>query len=190
MFELLGDEPIDIALFLAQEPPFAGTIVRTTWEDLLRSGYVANVLDNVYRLTARGWLYCLELADAAKSPAFMERFGRILAALKRRVKGRVEPAILSPRELAEEVHEPFGWIFNVIDSKAASDLNSGRIGATWYQNEEAVSWKFRWTSIWNSLISRPALAFSTFNGLKNSSNVFVKAKKTALSFTVLTATRK
>jgi hypothetical protein len=135
MFGLLGDDAIDIAIFLSDQPPFAESVLRTTWEDLLRSGYVAHLGGPMYRLTAKGWLYCLEVTQAANSPVFMDRFGRILAALKKRVKGRTGPALISHYELATELQEPLGWIFNVIDSRATSDLNSGRIGAGWYQNE-------------------------------------------------------
>lgn len=55
--------------------------------------------------------------------------------MKKHVKGRTAPAILSPWELANESQESFGLVFNVIDSTASSSLNSGRIGATWYKDQ-------------------------------------------------------
>ncbi len=139
MLEDLGDDPIYLRLFLSNDPRYEKTVRRTTWEDLIRNEYLSLVVATeearTYRLTPKGWLLCLELTGASKSNEFKERLGRIIAAMKRRVKGRTAPAIVSPWELANESQEPFGMVFNVIDSRASSSLNSGRIGATWYKNQ-------------------------------------------------------
>lgn len=139
MLEDLGDDPIYLRLFLSNDPRYEKTVGRTTWEDLTRNEYlslvVATEVARTYRLTPKGWLLCLELTGASKSNEFKKRLGRIIAAMKRHVKGRTSPAIVSPWELANESHEPFGLVFNVIDSRASSSLNSGRIGATWYKNQ-------------------------------------------------------
>jgi hypothetical protein len=135
MFKLLGDDAINLVIFQSDQPPFSNKILRTTWEDLVRSDYVSLALPSMYRLTPKGWLYCLELTGASKSKAIMDRLGRLLSAMKGRVKGRAGPAIISHRELADELGEPHGWVFNVIDSRATSSLNSGRVGAAWFNNE-------------------------------------------------------
>lgn len=135
MFELLADEPINLSLFHPDQPPFSGRILRTTWEDLKRDGYVEESVPFLFRLTPNGWLYCLELTGASKSQEVMGRLGALFAAMKKRVKGRNGRAIFSYRELANELNEPHGWVFNVIDSRATSSLNSGRVGATWFNNE-------------------------------------------------------
>jgi len=139
MFEDLGEDPISLRIFLSNDPRYETTVDRTTWEDLTRNDYLSLVVTTEgahgYRLTARGWLLCLELTGASKSDAFKRRLGHIIAAMKRRVKGRAAPAILSPWELASESGEPFGLVFNVIDSRASSSLNSGRIGANWVERQ-------------------------------------------------------
>jgi hypothetical protein len=139
IFEDLGDDPIYLRLFLSNDPRYEKATDRTTWEDLTRNGYLSLVVATQgargYRLTPKGWLLCLEVTGASKSKGFRERLGRIIAAMKKQVKGRTAPAILSPWELAGESQEPFGLIFNVIDSRASSNLNSGRVGATWYKGQ-------------------------------------------------------
>jgi hypothetical protein len=139
IFEDLGDDPISLRIFLSNDPRYERAVDRTTWEDLTRNEYLSLVFSTEgargYRLTARGWLLCLELTGTSKSDGFKQRLGRIIAAMKRHVKGRAAPAILSPWELANESREPFGLLFNVIDSRASSSLNSGRIGATWYKGQ-------------------------------------------------------
>jgi hypothetical protein len=85
--------------------------------------------------TAAGWLAALEACGASGTEEYQERLGRILAAMKRHVKGRREPAVVELRQLASESREPEGLIFNVIDSGASTSTRSERTGATWYRNE-------------------------------------------------------
>lgn len=140
MFEDLGDDPLNLRVFSSNDPRYRKTVDRTTWEDLVRNDHLILAVETVgaciYRLTPKGWLLCLELTGASQSNEFKERLGRIIAAMKRHVKGRSAPAILSALELANESQEPFGLVFNVIDSRASSSLNSGRIGATWLKGYE------------------------------------------------------
>ena len=131
----LGDGAIDTTLFDADAVPFAGQILRTTWEELTRAEYVSEITKTRYRLTPKGWLLGLELVGASQSPEYQERLGKILAALKRYVKGRKESAVVELRRLAQESGEPEGWIFNIIDSRASSSTGSGRVGAAWFSNE-------------------------------------------------------
>jgi len=134
MLAQLADRAIDTNLFYAELPPFAESVLRTTWEELLREGYVEAVGAR-WRLTAKGWLLAIEATDVSTSPTYRERLGRLLAVMKRHVKGRRDSAIVELRMLAKESNEPEGWIFNVIDSRASSATGLGRTGARWYGNE-------------------------------------------------------
>ncbi len=139
MFENLGDDPINQRAFVSSDPSFEQAILRTTWEDLMRNGFVFKMAETIgsriYQLTSKGWLACLEATGASNSEEFMRRIGRLLAAMKGYVKGRADHKLITPWELAAQCKEPFGWVFNVIDSGASQSLNSGRIGATWYKGE-------------------------------------------------------
>jgi len=139
MFEDLGETPISLRSFQSNDPAYATKIDRTTWEDLVHCEYLELVVAaegrRVYRITPKGWLLCLELTGTSKSAEFKERLGRIIGAMKRHVKGRSDPKFISPWQLASESGESFGLVFNVIDSRASSSLNSGRIGATWYKGQ-------------------------------------------------------
>lgn len=134
----LGDEPINMKVFLSNDPEYA-QIDRTTWEDLVRGGYVELVAategGRIYRLTSKGWLLCLGLTGVSQLADFKARLGLIIATMKRYVKDRSDPQFISPWKLAQESGQPFGLVFNVIDSRASSSLNSGRIGATWFKGE-------------------------------------------------------
>ncbi len=135
MLTALGDQAIDTSLFDAETPPFAKSVLRTTWEDLVHREYVNNVRGTEYRLTPKGWLAALELSGTAKSDAFRERLGRVLAAMKSHVKGRQESKVVDLRTLAAESNEPEGFIFNIIESRASSPVSAGRRGATWFAGE-------------------------------------------------------
>ena len=134
MMRELGDLPIDTTLFDSEAPPFAGVVLRTTWEELVdrRTLWIGGTQ---YRLTSKGWLAALELSGVASSTAYQERIGRVLRVMKAHVKGRTGPKVVEIRALAAESNEPEGWIFNIIDSRASSLIGSARKGAEWYQNE-------------------------------------------------------
>jgi hypothetical protein len=134
MLRELGDQAIDTRLFDTEKKPFAGEVLYTTWQELLRDGYTEQVRSKV-RLTAKGWLLALEAADVTASSGYRERLGRVLAVMKARVKGRTESAVVDLWQLSKESGEPEGWIFNVVDSRASSAIGSGRRGASWYENE-------------------------------------------------------
>jgi hypothetical protein len=130
----LGDGAIDTTLFDAGEPPFREAVLRTTWEELLREGYIEAV-ETRCRLTAKGWLLAMEATDVSTSASYRERLGRLLGVMKRHVKGRKDSAIVELRKLARESGEPEGWIFNVVDSRASSAIGSARTGARWYGSD-------------------------------------------------------
>jgi hypothetical protein len=138
MVNALGDRAIDTTLFDAETPPFAESVLRTTWEDMVRGGHVSKVRDAQYRLTPKGWLAALELSGAAASDAYRERLGRVFAAMKSHVKGRHDSRVVDLRALAEESNEPEGLIFNIIESRASSPVSAGRRGATWFAGERGL----------------------------------------------------
>jgi hypothetical protein len=67
---------------------------------------------------------------------FMRRVGRILALLKKHVDGRKDSAFIPFQSLVLGSGEPEGFLFNIIDSRASTTLNSGRIGAKWHDNQK------------------------------------------------------
>ena len=54
MLSTLGDDAIDTTLFDSEASPFAESVQRTTWEDLVRAHYVSRIVATTYRLTAKG----------------------------------------------------------------------------------------------------------------------------------------
>jgi len=135
MMTALGDQPIDTTIFDSAASPFAESVLRTTWEELARGEYVNRIRGAQYRLTPKGWLAALQLSGAAKSDAYRERLGKVLAAMKSHVKGRHESKVVDLRTLAAESNEPEGLIFNIIESRASSPVSAARRGATWFENE-------------------------------------------------------
>ena len=135
MIEELGNGAIDTTLFDSAGNPFADSILRTTWEELVRQGYVERIGASQYRLTAKGWLAAVQLVGVAESSQYKERLGKLLATMKGHVKGREESKVVELRTLASQCNEPEGWIFNVIDSRASSSIGGGRTGAKWFENE-------------------------------------------------------
>jgi hypothetical protein len=101
----------------------------------MRQERVTTVGSSLYRLTPSGWLVAIELSGEAQSKTYQERVGRLLAAMKLRVKPRTDSAIVPLRQLADESGEPEGWIFNIIESKAGS-TGDQRTGARWYAGEK------------------------------------------------------
>jgi hypothetical protein len=137
MLAELGDMAFDLKFFRGANVPFVA-ILRTTWEEMLRNGCVTHHGTDHYRLTAKGWLMALEEGGAVSSTAFMARLGRVLATIKAYVKPRIQTEFVSLSEIASKSGEPEGFIFNIIDSRASSTLNSGRIGAKWYERGRLV----------------------------------------------------
>lgn len=137
MLAELGDMAFDVKFFKGIDALF-DAILRTTWEEMLRDGCISRLGADQYRLTAEGWLTALEEGGAVSSTAFMTRLGKVLATLKAYVKPRMRTEIVSLSEIASKSGEPEGFIFNIIDSRASSTLNSGRIGAKWYERGRLV----------------------------------------------------
>jgi hypothetical protein len=135
MIKKLGDSAIDTTLFDPDADPFTGKILRTTWEELLRMKYVG-LVGSLYRLTSKGWLLAIDASGISQTKDYRERLGRLLAVLKKYVKGRKDSQVVELHQLARQSGEAEGWIFNVVDRRASSSAGSGRIGATWYGKEK------------------------------------------------------
>jgi hypothetical protein len=131
MLSALGVAAIDTTLFDSDKPPFAETILPTTWEDLGRADYVSTIGKAEYRLTAKGCWSC----QGRKAEVYLERLGRVFAVMKAHVKGRRESKVVDLRMLATESNEPEGLIVNIIESRASSLASAGRYGAMWFKNE-------------------------------------------------------
>jgi len=133
MLRELEDRALDETLFRTTEALFTD-VLPTTWEELAHQECVQKVAPSLYRLTAKGWLVALELSGIAQSATYLQRVGRLLAAMKQHVTPRADSAIVSLKDLSKESGEPEGWIFNVIDSKAGA-TGAGRTGARWFGGE-------------------------------------------------------
>ena len=134
MIQELADRAIDTTLFDPNRPPFEGRVLPTTWEELSRQELVESLRFSQYRQTAKGWLVALAVSGTSGAEDFLKRLGRVLAAMKRHVKGRQQSAVVPLQQIARESKEAEGWIFNVIDSKASS-TGSQRTGADWFAGE-------------------------------------------------------
>jgi hypothetical protein len=97
-------------------PGFAG-ILPPTWQDLVDDYKVNRLLNgHYYELTSSGWLEGLEISGRIDDPTFIDSLGRISQALKDRVKGRHQEALVGSDDLAKETGLPLGLIQSVIDS--------------------------------------------------------------------------
>jgi hypothetical protein len=130
LLQELGDRAIDVTVFEPGAPVFKD-VLRTTWESLERDGYLSVVASLGYRLTAKGWLVALEASNIRGNPAFEQRLGGVLAAMKRHVKPRQDSQVVPLSQLAAESGEPEGFLFNIVDSKSSSTGNA-RTGAEWF----------------------------------------------------------
>jgi hypothetical protein len=188
MMRQLGDRAFDTTLFDAESLPFKEAILQTTWEELLRSGYVGRIGQGQYRLTAKGWLAGLELSGAGRSQEFLERVGRLWAAMKRHIKGRAGSAVVELRQIAIESNEPEGWIFNVIDSRASSSIDSARIGARWFENERGRLIQIPVDFSLEPIDIAAALTCRILKRSKNWSSGLRKLRRIGLNITVRSAT--
>lgn len=137
MLRELGFGSIQSTFFGGAAPPF-DTVLQTSWAELESQEYVIRTGRSQYRLTAQGWLVALEAVGMRQSQEFIARISNILAALKRHVKPREDSTVVTVSEIASDSGEPEGLIFNIIDSRASSSFNSGKVGARWVENERGV----------------------------------------------------
>jgi hypothetical protein len=103
----------------------------TTWSVLTSKHYIAPVLNGqIYQLTSRGWAKGLELRGETATQTFRDKLGQLCAALKKHVKGRVQPALVTVENAATDSSLFDGFIFNVIEAKLI-DRVLHRKGADW-----------------------------------------------------------
>jgi hypothetical protein len=104
-----------IHAFVGRGDPAFAEILATTWEELHRRRYIAQIRLNLFVLTGYGWRIALEKAN--KKNEFNEDLGLLCASLKARVVGRTCPAVANVEDLAKETGLPDYFIRNAIDGE-------------------------------------------------------------------------
>lgn len=140
MLDATDSNPIDDVYFRPDDAEFA-SILATTWSELLGRGYIKNAVPSGpphYQLTGGGWAKAMQVSERAETVEFQERLGKLTAALKQRIKGRSDEALVSLHELAGETQLPLGWVTNAIEADAISVFFRRR-GATWRTARQVVS---------------------------------------------------
>ena len=110
-------------------------IQRTTWAELVRSGYVRASTFDRYLLTGSGWIAGLKSTGQFADPEFRNKAGRLCAALKLRVKGRRQMGDADRTELATETGLSEHWIYNAIDSHLIAEMFD-RKDACWAADDQ------------------------------------------------------
>jgi hypothetical protein len=128
----LGDQGIGQVAFEIDRAPYED-IKRTTWQYLEDSGYIVreDTLEaGRCKFTASGWLYMLNMLEQVRSPELAAKVGRVMAALKKEVKGRHEKGFVFAESAAADARVSWGLVFNIIESKFIEHCFA-RKGATW-----------------------------------------------------------
>jgi hypothetical protein len=106
-------------------------ILATTWGELSdRYQYVHKAIGYLCVLTPAGWMTGLDLSGVLGTEEFNRQVGELCACLKRRVKGRKEPALITLEDVASETSLPTGFIANLIDADYIN-LELRRYSASW-----------------------------------------------------------
>jgi hypothetical protein len=127
---LLGDEVLIGMLFHESSFP---DILNTTWYSLYNRGILDHSKErgtDGFYLTPRGWLIGLDLTGRINESEFLDRVGRLCAAVKKHVKDRREDALVYARDLEAEANLPFGWLANMISANVIEE-RFGRTGPHW-----------------------------------------------------------
>lgn len=116
------------------EDPIYEMIYNTTWGELTdRYSYLERKpgVHNLFTLTPAGWFRALEVTGLLeKGTDFDEQVGKFSAALKARVKGRLEAALVELSTIEKETGIPRGIIANIIDIRYI-DYELNRYGCHW-----------------------------------------------------------
>jgi hypothetical protein len=135
VLEQLGDEKIQVFSFDPANRPFS-VITPTTWRDLEESNYVRLQTDsNRLRLTGSGWLRALQHSGATRNRSFDRDSEKLLASIRKQVKGRHAARMIPIKALARESGLSENWIYNAIESKLF-EVHYGRKGGTWVHGFE------------------------------------------------------
>lgn len=111
----LGDLPIDCTAFDCTDTVYV-SVQRTSWDELVSEGLLIKHGNAYHFLTAKGWSEALFRYGNLSDPGFQQRIGRLSKALKDRIKGRSDSALIQFDEVTTDAGLPPGWAFNAIDS--------------------------------------------------------------------------
>jgi len=131
---LPADRPYEWELLDGDSAPFSA-VFPTTWKALSRGGFVKDLNFNHYRFMPEGWIEALKVTGLFTGQDLQEKAGKLSAALKKRVKGRLEDGLVSRAELANETGLPESFIYNAIDSHLLLQL-FGHIDAHWATGDQ------------------------------------------------------
>ena len=138
MLDRLGERGMYVEFFSPQDPSFSN-IHSTTWQEMERRGLIRGhhmQQSDSYDMCGPGWFYAMELAGKLDTPEFNERFGKLSAAVKRKVDGRQQRQPTTVEALAQETALPAHWIYNIIKSNVWRHRNH-RIGVE-FDHQEVV----------------------------------------------------
>jgi hypothetical protein len=130
MFDEVGDRRISAVFFNVARPELTH-IQATTWSVLTDQHYIAPMLNaQIYVLTSRGWAKGLDLRGETASQSLRDKLGQLCASLKKHVKGRARPALVTIQTAATDSKLSDGFIFNAIEAKLIERVLQ-RKGADW-----------------------------------------------------------
>jgi hypothetical protein len=129
LYAALGDAPIDCTAFDPADPKFA-SFRRTSWDELAAEGLLSDFDSSRHFLTAKGWSEALVRANDHKTMAFELRIGQLSQALKRKVKGRHNSALITLGDVVLDSKLPSGWVFNALDAHLICRIH-GKRDAGW-----------------------------------------------------------
>jgi hypothetical protein len=134
----LGDR--SLADYIVMEGQFPEALI-TTWDELRLRNWVRPVSDELpmYLVTGTGWIAGLELTGRLGDSQFRDAAFRLVAALKKRVRGRSDSAIATIADF-NELQIPSGFVFNVIESGLLTVIDPNK------------DYRLEWTTTdpWNS----------------------------------------
>jgi hypothetical protein len=111
-------------------------ILSTTWDELKDRYFVRETNSRyTYTLSGLGWIIGLKLRGDFETDALKGMAGALCAALKDRVKGRQDDAMVQVAELAVETGIPEAFIRNAVEADLFYEL-FGTKGAAWASFED------------------------------------------------------
>jgi hypothetical protein len=133
VLEQLGDRQLNRVRFNPGEPPF-DEILPTSWPALEKYGRIDITgcfgSSSHFTLTGHGWLTAMQDGGHTETEQFNQNLGRLMAALKAKVKGRAQTAFAGIDEIAATSGLPAAFIWNIIESDAITVLKDSE-SAEW-----------------------------------------------------------
>lgn len=96
--------------------PHFQPILATTWKSLADDDCVRLSSRWHFRLTSTGWIKALESTGKFCDEQTKKDLGKLSAALKDRLEGRRDPALVGTHEIVTETGLPHYWVVNAICS--------------------------------------------------------------------------